>query len=338
MLQDPPDVVQGQVRQSSDAVASEDILAVFAQRLVHVHAVAVVADQGFRHESRGLAEVVRDIHDHVLEDLVHVGTTHQGVEAGADFALSGGRHLVMVNLDRNAHFLQRFAHDGTNVLQAVDRRHRKIPALGSRTVSDVRILESLPVRIPAAFVRVDLVHATVHLVCPTGTVEDEKFRLRAEIRGVGDARGLEVFLSLLGDAAGVPRVGAHGGRFDHVATQQERRLGVERIYDRGARVRHQDHVGLVNAFPAGNRRTVKHFSMLEGVFVDHAGRHGDVLFLAAGVGEAEVDETDVRLLDSFENFFRAHSSGSRISEFKHRETQRNARLRLIQINQAHWCV
>jgi hypothetical protein len=82
----------------------------------------------------------------------------------------------------------------------------------------------------------------------------------------------------------------------HVAGQDQRRLFEERVDVGGVRVRHQQHVGGFDALPAGDRRTVEGVARGELVFVEMGDGHGHVLFLAAGVGEAEVDELDFVLL------------------------------------------
>jgi hypothetical protein len=46
-------------------------------------------------------------------------------------------------------------------------------------------------------------------------------------------------------------------------------------------------------------------AVLELVFVEGGDRHGDVLLLATGVGETEVDELDVVFLDHLDNVLRA---------------------------------
>ena len=61
-------------------------------------------------------------------------------------------------------------------------------------------------------------------------------------------------------------------------------------------IRHQQHVGRFDALPAGDGRAVEGVAGGELVFVEMRHRHGHVLFLAAGVGEAEVDELDFVLL------------------------------------------
>ena len=64
VLDDTADVVQGRFRQTAVTVTGEDVLAVFDQGLVNVHAVTVVAYERLRHEGRGLAVAVRNVlHD-----------------------------------------------------------------------------------------------------------------------------------------------------------------------------------------------------------------------------------------------------------------------------------
>jgi hypothetical protein len=63
--------------------------------------------------------------------------------------------------------------------------------------------------------------------------------------------------------------------------------------------RHQHHVGLVDGLPAGDGRAVEHDAVGEHVFVDLAYIHGDVLHLAARIGEAQVDELHVVVLMDF---------------------------------------
>jgi hypothetical protein len=77
----------------------------------------------------------------------------------------------------------------------------------------------------------------------------------------------------------------------------------EGIDHRGAEVGTQDHVGLVDRFPAGDRRTVEHDAFDQCVFVDGVDVHRQVLPLAARVGEAVVDVDDVLLFDHLEDGF-----------------------------------
>ena len=85
----------------------------------------------------------------------------------------------------------------------------------------------------------------------------------------------------------------------------QRRLSVrfleERIEHGRVGVRHQDHVGLVDALPSGDRGAVEHLAVVEEVLVDDVRGNRDVLFLAACVGEAQVDELDLLLFDELQD-------------------------------------
>jgi hypothetical protein len=107
---------------------------------------------------------------------------------------------------------------------------------------------------------------------PLHVVEDEELGLRAEEGGIADAGGLEVFLGALGDGARIALVALHGHGLDDVAAQDHGGVVREGVQDRRAVVRHQDHVGLVDALPAGDRRTVEHLAAVKEVLVYLAGR------------------------------------------------------------------
>ena len=82
VLDDAADVEQRGFRQAGVAVASEQVLAVLPDRLVHVHARTVVANDRLRHEGGGLAVLVRNVVHDVLEDLGPVGALDQRIEDG----------------------------------------------------------------------------------------------------------------------------------------------------------------------------------------------------------------------------------------------------------------
>ncbi|OIQ88981.1 hypothetical protein GALL_291610 [mine drainage metagenome] len=86
----------------------------------------------------------------------------------------------------------------------------------------------------------------------------------------------------------------------------KRLFRIERVHIGGGRIRHQFHVGLVDRLPASDRRAVEHEAFVKEVFVDQIGDDGDVLQLAAWVGEADVDVFDVLILKGFKNLCLAH--------------------------------
>ncbi len=147
-------------------------------------------------------------------------------------------------------------------------------------------------RVPGSFLGVDLDERALHAHVPANRVEDEEFGFRTEVGGVAHASGLHVGLGALGQRTRIALVGLAIARLDDVAGQDQRRLFEERVDVGRVRVRHQLHVRRFDALPAGDRRTVERMAGDELVFVEVRDRHGNVLFLATGIGETEVNELD----------------------------------------------
>eukprot|EP00042_Codosiga_hollandica_P061003 m.922406 g.922406 ORF g.922406 m.922406 type:complete len:463 (+) comp98226_c0_seq1:811-2199(+) len=295
VLDDAADVVQREVAQASVAVASEQVLAVLPDRLVNVHAGAVVAHQGLGHEGRGLAVGMGDVDDDVLLQLQPVSALNQRAELGADFHLAGVRHFVVMHFDRNAALLKDQAHLRAHVLAAVDRGHGEVAALDGGAVAAVAVLVFLG-RVPGAFFGLDLEERAGHFIAPAHAVEDEELRLRTEESGVAQAGGLEISLGALGQRTRIALVGLAVGGVDHVAGQDQRRLFEEGVDVGGVGIGHEQHVRGFDALPAGDRGAVEGVTRRELVFIEMGNGHGDVLLLATGVGEAEVNELDFVVL------------------------------------------
>ena len=297
MLDDAADEVQGGIGQTGIAFASEGVLAILGDGHVHVHAGAVVAVQGLGHEGGGLAVGIGHVVHDVLQGLGLVGLLDQGVELHTDLVLASGRHFVVVDFHDQAHLFQGVAHGGTDFVVVIDRRYREVAALDARTVALVAGLE-VGIGVPGSLLGEDLEHGAGDVRLELHFVEDEELGLRADEHGVADAGGLQVFLGSTGDTAGVALVGLHGGGFDDVADQDQGRLFGEGIQNGGAVVGQQDHVGSFDAFPAGDGGAVEHLAVGEEVFVQRVTRrHGDVLLLAFGVGEAQVYPLHVVFFD-----------------------------------------
>ena len=109
-----------------------------------------------------------------------------------------------------------------------------------------------------------------------------------------------------GDAARIARVRLHRRRVEDVAGQHQRRIGGERIQEGGRRIGQQHHVGLVDALPAGDAGAVEHLAVLEQAGIDDRLGEGHVVLHAAHVGEAQVDEFDLVVLDQFFDVFEGH--------------------------------
>ena len=288
MLDDTADVVQRFIRQTGIAVAGEQVLAVLGNGLVHVHAGTVVANDGLGHEGGGFAVGMGHVVHAVLEYLYFIGLLHHGVEAHANLTLAGGGHLVVVHLDVQAHLLHGGTHGGADIVQRVNRRHGEVAALHARAVARIAFFE-LVVRGPGGLLGGNLAGGAAHIDLPLDVVEDEELGLGAKKGGVADTGGLEVGLGALGNRAGVAIVALHGHGLHHVAAQDDSGVVGKGVQHRGAVVGHQHHVGVVDAFPAGDGRAVEHLAAFKKLFFYFLGRDGDVLLLAAGIGEAQVN-------------------------------------------------
>ena len=87
VLEQAADIMQRHLAQSRIAVARKQRLARLPDRLVHVHAAAVIAEDRLGHERHGLAVLIGHIADDVLVQRHVVGGFHQRVEALIDLAL-----------------------------------------------------------------------------------------------------------------------------------------------------------------------------------------------------------------------------------------------------------
>ena len=262
---------------------------------MRVHARAVVALDRLRHEGRGLAVLVRDLRHHVFVDLHLVGAGDERVEDMAQLVLRG-RHLVVVLLDVQAHLRHGREHLGAEIRGAVHGRHRKIPALDRRTVAGIAVGEGL-VRRVRAFLGLDRVGGALHADLVAHIVEHEELGLGTEERLVADAGRGEILLGLPADRARVAAIGLAGAGLVAVAEQDDRGLRRERIEHRRGAVRHEQHVAFVDHLPAGDRGAVEHDALGQHVGADCLDVIGQVLPLAARIGEAEIDELGVVLLD-----------------------------------------
>ena len=136
VLDDAADVVEAGFREVGIVVAGEHRLAALPDRLVHVHARAVVAEHRLRHEGRRLAVGLRDVVDDVLVDLHVVGHADHRAELDAELVLRGGDFVVML-FDGDAHVGHHREHLASGCPGAVDRGNREVAALDARTMAEV---------------------------------------------------------------------------------------------------------------------------------------------------------------------------------------------------------
>src|SRR4051812_23220772 len=286
MLEQSADVRAGELRETRvAALVCEEGRALLPERLVRVHARAVVAEDRLRHERDALAVAARDVPDDVLVDHDLIRHLQQAVEAEVDLALTGGRHLVVVELALDADLLQLQHHLGADVLERVVRRGREVAVL----LADRVARRALAVRVPVALAGLDLVAGRVRVAAVADGVEDEELALRADEAGVRHAGRLEVRLGAPGDLPRILVVALARDRVADLAHQREGRLLREGVEDRGPGLRDEQHVRLCDALPAADRGAVEAEALVEVVPAERADRQRDVLPCAEEVAELQVD-------------------------------------------------
>ena len=207
---------------------------------------------------RRLAVGVGDVVDAVLVDLQVVGHRRQRAELHAELVLGGG-HLVVVLLDLDAH-----------------RRHRR---RASRSACPAASRSAAPgssrpwcamrwPRLPLSYSVSELVGSSMaSMLKPVlygvgreaHVVEDEELGLRAEDRPCRRSRSTSgrprpSWRSSAGRGCRARRSAARGCRRRSTSVVCAKNGSI----DRGRRVGHQRHVGLVDRLPAGDRGAVEH--------------------------------------------------------------------------------
>ena len=307
MFNNTADVIQRKIRQAGVTVTGKQVFAALPDRLVHVHARAVVTDDWLRHEGCGFA-VGLGYHLHrIFQDLVPVGTLHQLLEFGANFALARGRHFVVVYFDLNTLLLKRDTHRVTDVLQRIHRRNREIAALDWRTVTGVATFNVLVGR-PRRFLGIDLDRATGHVHLPGHRIKNEELGLRTKVSGIAKTGRFQIRFATLGDGARIAVITLAVRRLDHVAADVQHRLIGERVKACRIRIRHQQHVRRFDTLPTGDRGTVKSVAIGKFIFGKLLGRNRDMLLLATRIRKTKVDKLDFVFFDHFHYIGYRHAS------------------------------
>src|SRR6202011_5113996 len=109
MPDDATDVVEAGLGQAGIVVARERRPAILPDRLMHVHARAVVAMDRFRHEGRSLASGVGDLMYGIFVELHLIGIADERVEPDPKLMLSRG-DLMVVLLHCDTHAGKRLQH------------------------------------------------------------------------------------------------------------------------------------------------------------------------------------------------------------------------------------
>ena len=184
-------------------------------------------------------------------------------------------------------------HLRAEVLELVERRDREVALLRPRPVGEVR--RAVAARVPDPLVGVDLVHPAIAGLVEPERVEDVELDLRAPVARRRDAALGEEALRLAADVARVARVRLAAARLGDVAHEDHRRDVEGRVDEGRRRVRHEQHVGLMDVLEAADARSVEADAVDEQVLAQLLDRDREVLGLAGQVDEAEVDHEDAAL-------------------------------------------
>jgi hypothetical protein len=187
------------------------------------------------------------------------------VEAEVNFGLATSSHFVMLAFDIETAIDHRLHHLIADVHHLVRGRDREITFLVPQFVTQVGTFLLAP--IPLAFDAIDVVVTLVGLLVEADVVEDEEFRFRSEVRGVGNPCTLQVVLRFACYVARIARVIFARDRILNVADHAECWQRGERIDEGGFCLRYDEHVAFVNRLPTTNAGTVK----AEPVFKDFFG-------------------------------------------------------------------
>ena len=243
----------------------ERVLAVAEQRLVRVHARAVLAEQRLGHERRVPAVLHRVLLDRDAVGHAVVGHLQRVRVAHVDLVLRGP-HLVVGVLDVDPQLLQRQHRLAAHVRARVERRQVEVAAfvehLRRARVFEQEVLELGP---------------TLNVSKPID--------LRPLHRPAQHVARIALVRRSLGR--------------DHVAEHPSHALLLRapRQHRERARVGHRDHVRLLDRVEARDRRAVEAHPRLERVV--QLGRvDRERLQLAEDVREPEADEADVALCTS----------------------------------------
>jgi hypothetical protein len=322
VFDDAADVIERHLREVGVSVAGKQRLAVLPDRLMHMHARTVVEHDGLGHERGGLAVRVRDaVHD-ILVGLHEISAIEQGAEGHAELMLAGA-DLMVVFVDRDTHGRHGRQHFAAQFAGGIDRGDREVAALGARTMGEVAVFV-MGVVVVGTFLAVQAIAHGVGVGGETHAVEDEKLQLRSEKGGVADAGIGEIGLGTFGGGAGITLISLARGRLQDIAVEDQGGLGLKRVHDGRSGVGHQRHVAFVDRLPAGDRGAVEHDAVGEGVLVDHAGGHGQMLPLALGVGETQVDIGNLFVLDFLQD---TGGIGHRVTPGKVNVAERRVRLK-----------
>jgi hypothetical protein len=266
MRQDSADVVERELAELVRRLGVvEGVLLALEQRLVRVHAGAVLAEDRLRHERGVQPEVQRHLADHEAEgaDIVRRGQSIGILEI--DLVLPG-RHLVVRRLHLEPHLLQT-VDDGPAAFLA--------------------LIDGGQIEVTAAIVRLDGgVARVIH-------EEQEELRLRPGHHGVA-----RLAAALDGAPQREPRTSGERRLVRVVDVADQTRhptvLVLPRKDPQRVQIRLEQHVGFLDAYETLDGRTVEH-DLTGQRLLELAVRDFHVLVVTLDIGEHQPQEADLLL-------------------------------------------
>ena len=259
-------------------LVEEGVLAAAGERLVHVHAGAVLALDRLGHERRVHAVAGGDRLDHHPERDQVVGGGQRVGMPEVDLVLADG-DLVVGGLELEAHLLEGHLDVPAAVLAAVERSDVEVGG------GVVRVDGRVAVGVELEEEELGL-GADVHRVAEVGGLAQHALQVRARIARKGSAVRVGDVADQAGGAGGL---GAAPGQ--------------HRV---GGGVGQEVHVGLLDALEAADRRAVEHELVVERL-LELVDGNRDVLDRAVRLGELQPDERDVVTPAAFDHLLLIHA-------------------------------
>ena len=154
---------------------------------------------------------------------------------------------MVMGFNNQTHLFHDHTHGGTDVLRRVYWRNREVTPFHARTVTFVTAFV-FGRGVPRTFNVIDRDMGAGDRGTKADVVEQEEFWFWPEQDGISDAGGAQVLFSAFRDGARVTVIALQGAWLEDIAADDQGRFFVERVNDRGGRVRHQDHVRFVDTF------------------------------------------------------------------------------------------
>ena len=139
---------------------------------MHVHAGAVVHEEGFGHHGHGLPVFPGHILGHILVHQHLIRHAGQGCKAHIHLGLPSRTDLMVVNLHPHTYLLQCPQHLGTDILEMVHRRHWEITLFVTGLVPQIGFVSVAG--IPKAFFGVNVVVPVIVTLVEPNIVQNIK--------------------------------------------------------------------------------------------------------------------------------------------------------------------